>query len=184
MIAPTDCIKIALAGDVMMGRLVDEKLNEVPPEYLWGNVLPFLQKADLRLINLEAALTNSNQIEPKVFNFKASPEKVQTLEAASIDVVNLANNHSLDFSEEGLIETLKVLDQAGVQHVGAGKNIHQACQAVILTKKGFRVGIIGCTDNEPSWLATERKPGTFYLRVGDIDKIKGQLNSYALKWIF
>jgi hypothetical protein len=112
MILSKETINVALTGDVMMGRLIDEKLNEVYPEYLWGDVLPFLQKADLRLINLEAALTNSDRIEPKVFNFKASPDKVQVLQAASVDIVNLANNHSLDFSREGLIETLSCLEKS------------------------------------------------------------------------
>ena len=47
---------LALTGDVMLGRLVDESVirnHALPPETPWGNVRPLLLEADLRLINLE-----------------------------------------------------------------------------------------------------------------------------------
>jgi poly-gamma-glutamate synthesis protein (capsule biosynthesis protein) len=60
-----------------------------------------LKSNDLNIINLEAALTTSCYKVPKIFNFKADPDKVGALKGASIHVVNLANNHVLDYSEEG-----------------------------------------------------------------------------------
>jgi len=158
-------MKIGLTGDVMIGRLVNENLDRVSETFLWGDMLPFLRGCDLNLINLEAALTTSDQIAQKVFNFKADPHKVKTLVEGSIDVVNLANNHTLDYSEEGLLETLSVLDKVGIAYVGAGKNIDEARGSVILSKKGVRVGILGYTDNEPSWEATDHDPGTRYISI-------------------
>lgn len=163
---------IGLMGDVMIGRLVNEQLDEVPTTYIWGDLLPILKSHDLNLINLEAALTTSSRLVPKVFNFKADPKKVQALVDASIHVVNLANNHVLDYSEEGLLETLQTLDQAGIQHVGAGRNLKEASHPVIVARQGITVGILGCTDNEPTWLATKTRPGTKYLEVGDLDAIR------------
>lgn len=112
-------ISIGMVGDVMIGRLVNDCLNEVPFAYLWGDLLPLFKSCDLNLINLEAALTRSQDAVPKVFNFKADPEKVLTLIEASVHVVNLANNHVLDYSEKGLLETLETLDRAHILHVGA-----------------------------------------------------------------
>lgn len=174
-------IRIGLMGDVMIGRLVNEKLDQIPFNYIWGDVLPLLKGNDLNLINLESALTNSSKLVPKVFNFKADPSRVQALIDGSIHVVNLANNHVLDYSQEGLLETLITLDRAEIKHVGAGRNIAEASAPVINTIKGIKIGILGCTDNEPSWLATDSKPGIKYLRVGDIAQVQSQIQELRSK---
>ncbi|MFQ5729608.1 MAG: CapA family protein [Waddliaceae bacterium] len=157
-----DSIIIGLTGDVMIGRMVEKKLSHTDPAYLWGDTLPLLRATDMNLINLEAALTFSEKAVFKTFNFKARPERVEALVLASVDVANLANNHCLDYSEEGLIETLDVLDKAGIRHVGAGNTISEAEKPIIVDVKGIKIGILGYTDNEPSWKATTHSPGTNY----------------------
>jgi len=164
-------ITIGFAGDVMIGRLVNEIIDQTGYQYPWGNMLPYLHKTDLNIINLETTLTHSTKKVPKVFNFKASPDRVQILKEANIDIVDLANNHSLDFEVEGLHETIAVLDAAGITHVGAGATIAAAKKPVIIEKKGIRIGIIGCTDNEPEWKATENKPGTNYVNINDAQSV-------------
>lgn len=156
-------IFVGLMGDVMVGRLVNERLFSEAPEYIWGNFLPCLKETDLNLLNLEAALTRSTLLVPKVFNFKANPEKVTSLVKGSIGVVNLANNHILDFSTQGLLETVQTLDGAGIRHVGAGRNYEEAIRPSIFTCQGIKVGIMGCTDNEPTWRATHSSAGTLFL---------------------
>ena len=161
-------IKLGFMGDVMIGRLVNEQISlKGDYVYPWGDVLPLILQTDINIINLEATLTTSGKKVPKVFNFKANPEKVRTLSAARIDVCNLANNHIMDFSKEGLIETARVLEEAGIKHVGAGRNISRAREAAVQERGGVTVGVIGCTDNEPDWCATEDRPGTNYIKVGD-----------------
>jgi poly-gamma-glutamate synthesis protein (capsule biosynthesis protein) len=159
-------------GDVMVGRLVNEHLSRVPSTYLWGDALPLIKSLDVRVINLEAALTRSELAVPKVFNFKADPDKVQSLIDAEIDVANLANNHILDYSEEGLYETIATLDKAGIKHIGAGKNAAEARKPVIIECKRIKLGILGYTDNEPTWKATSTKPGTNYIKIGDIQAVE------------
>jgi poly-gamma-glutamate capsule biosynthesis protein CapA/YwtB (metallophosphatase superfamily) len=168
-------IQIGLMGDVMIGRLVNEHMTYAPETYIWGDLLSTIKGNDFNIINLEAALTHSEKIVQKVFNFKADPHKVRALTVASIDAANLANNHILDYSEEGLLETLITLDQAKIKHTGAGRNISEASKPVIADVKGIKIGILGCTDNEPGWLATSSKPGIKYLEVGDISSIKADI---------
>ncbi|MEX0939785.1 MAG: CapA family protein [Candidatus Babeliales bacterium] len=168
---------IGFTGDVMLGRLVNEKLKETSPTYPWGNILPLLKKTNLNIINLETAITAHTKATPKVFNFRTDPEHVETLKKGNIEVVNLANNHILDFGKEGLYETLNVLEKAHIKYVGAGKNIQEAQKAVIIEKKGIRFGIIGFTDNEPDWKATAANPGTNYIKVGDIDIVQKVVNN-------
>lgn len=162
---------LALAGDVMLGRGVDAVLPHGPPTAPWGDLLPLLHEADLRVINLECALTTHQQPwqrTPKVFHFRADPSAVEVLQAAAIDGVSLANNHAMDFEEQGLLDTEAILDGAGIHHAGAGRNQDEARRPAILTPKGdghHRVGLVAFTDNEPVWAAEADHPGTNYLPV-------------------
>lgn len=163
---------IGFMGDVMIGRLVNETIKTRGYKYPWGNVLRTIQKNDINIINLETTLTRSEKIIPKVFNFKSDSQNIKVLKKAHITLVNLANNHSLDFSSDGLFETIDVLDDAGILHVGAGKNEQEAKKVIIIEKNGIKIGVIGYTDNEPTWKATPAKEGTNYIAVGDIETIK------------
>lgn len=159
-------LRIGLAGDVMIGRLVNTQISASGPRYPWGDLLPLLKSTDLNIVNLENTITTSDRIVPKVFNFKCDPANVSALKEARIDVVNLANNHIMDFSGEGLLETTRVLDNAGISHVGAGASISDAKMPAVFKIRGFSVGVIGCTDNEPDWAAGKGKPGTYYVDTG------------------
>ena len=172
-----DLITIGLAGDVMLGRLVNEEINKHGYAYPWGDMIDELRTNDLNLVNLETTLTKSNKQVIKVFNFKADPNKVKTLKEGNIGAVNLANNHILDFSSEGLKETIDVLDKAHIQHVGAGPNAAAAKEPAIIEIKGSKIGIIGYTDNEPTWKAGAHKAGTNYILVGQIDQVKTDIKN-------
>lgn len=78
-IKETMMITLGLAGDVMIGRLVNDQLKSVPPAYVWGNLLSNLHSTDFNLINLETTLTTSHKTVPKVFNFKSDPQNVNAL---------------------------------------------------------------------------------------------------------
>jgi len=173
-------LTIGFGGDAMLGRGVNAKISTTYASYPWGNVLPLLKKNDVNILNLETTLTKSNKKVLKYFNFKADPDTVKTLEEAKIDIVTLANNHILDFSEEGLIETLEVLDKACIKHTGAGRNAEEAAKATILTKNNITMGVLGYTDNEPDWKATDR-PGTNYITVGDIDRVHSDIEQIKNK---
>jgi poly-gamma-glutamate capsule biosynthesis protein CapA/YwtB (metallophosphatase superfamily) len=123
---------IAIAGDVMLGRLVNRVIQAHEPQYVWGDLLPLLREADLFLINLECALTS--RTEPwhdgiyKAFYFRAEPSAVEMLNAGGVDFACVANNHIGDFGADGLLETLRVLDYAGIAHAGAGGNLPEGCR--------------------------------------------------------
>ena len=160
-----DHINIGLAGDVMIGRTVDEIISRYGYAYPWGNMLPLIRSTDITIINLETTLTNSNKIVDKTFNFKASPDKIKTLTEANITAVNLANNHILDFSEEGLIETIRMLETANIKYTGAGMNDWEAARPIILTCRNRKIGMLGFTDNEPRWRATPSQSGVNFINI-------------------
>jgi poly-gamma-glutamate synthesis protein (capsule biosynthesis protein) len=143
---------LALLGDVMLGRGVDAALRKHPPERFWGTVLPLLQSADAVFANLECAITRHRipwTRTDKVFHFGASPEAIAVLRAGNIRCVSLANNHILDFEVEGLLDTLRLLDDAGIARAGAGRDLDEARRPALVNVAGLPVGVVSATDNEP-----------------------------------
>lgn len=174
---------LGFVGDVMLGRTVNDTINVYGYRYPWGNVLPLLQEHDFTLINLETTLTNSDAIIPKVFNFKATPDKVKSLQEAKIHAVTLANNHILDFSEKGLIETIETLKKAGIHAIGAGRNAREAQEPLMIQFEELTLGVLAYTDNEPTWVAQEEKAGSNYINIttGDYTRVKKDIEALRSK---
>ncbi len=158
-------VTLGFVGDLMLGRLVNDTIVRERSNFVWGDTQKDLQQADYLIGNLETDLTKSTTMMPKVFNFKADPVAVKSLQDGHVALVNLANNHSRDFADEGLFETLAVLDRAQIRHVGAGIDKAHAQQPIFFTKNGIRFAVIGLTDNEPTWQAGDNNAGTDYVRI-------------------
>lgn len=161
---------LALAGDVMLGRLVNRVLLSRPPEYVWGDHWAALRAADLRFINLECVISDRGspwQPGHKMFHFRAHPKAIAVLRAAGIDGVSLANNHTLDYGAEALRDCLRRLDEAGIRRAGAGETLEDAARPALLHVHGLRVAVIACTDNMPEWAVEAQSPGVFFVEPGD-----------------
>jgi poly-gamma-glutamate capsule biosynthesis protein CapA/YwtB (metallophosphatase superfamily) len=166
-------MNLLFVGDVMLGRLVNAALKEKPPEYPWGDTLSLFKGANVRICNLECAISDWGtpwSATPKVFHFRSDAKNVEVLRAAHIDTVALANNHTLDFEYEGLENTLNNLEVAGIHYAGAGITLSDASEPAIWETKGIKLGLIAFTDNEPDWEATEEQPGIFYVPITLNDK--------------
>ena len=161
-------MRLVFLGDVMLGRLVNERLRSAPPAYPWGDTLPVLAQADMRFANLECVLADGGTPQPgKVFHFRSDTSNVAVLAAAAIDAVSLANNHVLDYGEAAFHEMLPVLDRAGLLHAGAGPDLEAARRPVIRRVGRTAVGLIAFTDNQPDWEAAPDRPGVFYVPVDE-----------------
>lgn len=166
-------MKIALTGDVMLGRLVNEYViqnRSMRPEALWSDVLPVMLAADCRLINLECVISDlGEEWHPttKAFHFRAGPRAIDFLRTAKINGVTLANNHVLDYGPEALLDCLTLLDQAGIKRTGAGPTMEEALAPLALDLPEGRLAVMALTDNEPEWEATMTKPGVNYVAYGD-----------------
>lgn len=138
----------------------------VEPSYVWGAALAELRRVnpDLRIVNLETSITESEDRQPKGINYRMHPRNVGCLTAAGIDCCVLANNHVLDWGEAGLADTLQVLHGAGIKTAGAGRNLAEAARPAILDAAGkgrvlvYSYGVP--TSGIPrQWAATEDRPG-------------------------
>lgn len=160
---------IALVGDVMLGRLVNERLRRAGAAYPWGDTHTVLRRADLRIANLECVLAAGGEPQAgKVFHFRSDPRNVASLRAAGIGMVSLANNHVLDYGAGAFREMLPALDSAGILHAGAGVDGDAARRPAVRRVSGTAVGLVAFTDNQPDWEA-DGGPGVFFVPVVDSD---------------
>jgi len=153
----------------MLGRLVNETVRARGFAHPWGDILTEMKDSDALLVNLECALTAHTQHwrdgEEKAFYFRADPAAVRTLQIAGVTFASLANNHAGDFGTDGLLETLSVLDQAGIAHAGAGRSLAEAERPAIFDAAGYRVAVLAFADYPVAWAAQPWRPGINYTRV-------------------
>lgn len=159
-------VTIALAGDVMLGRTVDTMMAAHGPLYPWGNMRPELTKPAALLINLECALTDHHEEwtdrsgRRKTFYFRADPAMASAcLSAVDVTFASLANNHAGDFGVPGLLETVRTLDEAGIQHAGAGRRLHDASTPAWLDVEDLRLCVLAFSDHPEEWAASDTSPG-------------------------
>jgi poly-gamma-glutamate capsule biosynthesis protein CapA/YwtB (metallophosphatase superfamily) len=166
-------MKQLLVGDVMLGRFVNAVLQHIPPSFPWGDTLPRILGADWRACNLECVISDRRPavLPAKAFHFRSDARNVAVLQAAHIDAVSIANNHVLDFGPEAMLDMLDILDQAGIAHAGAGRDLEEARRPAVKTAAdGTRIGFVACTDNEPGWEAGENRPGVFHIVADPCDE--------------
>ncbi len=157
-----DRLTLAFVGDLMIGRKVEAALAVRRPEDYWGDLLPVLQAADITLGNLECPVTDSTRRwpRPKTWKFRASEKALAILAAGKVGAVNFANNHSGDYCETGLLDTLDALARHGIAVFGAGRTLAEAAAPTILPLRGRRLGVVGFSDRMPEYGATDSRPGT------------------------
>lgn len=140
--------------------------RSVDDHYIWGDLLPDLVRCapDLRIINLETAITARGVAQAKMVHYRMHPANIGCLRAAAVDCCVLANNHAGDWGSDGLLDTLATLHRAGIATSGAGHDAAEAAHpARLATATGRRVRVLAVgspSSGVPSsWMATADRPG-------------------------
>ena len=141
-------LRIAIAGDWAPIRAL-EPVVAGDPEAVYGDLLPILRAADLRIVNCECALTAARRpVWKSGAVFKGLPAHAAGLASVPFDVACLANNHVFDYGLAGFKETLEVLHRKGIRTVGAGMTFEAAAAPLSVTIKGRRVTIVNFSEGE------------------------------------
>ncbi len=168
---------ILFGGDVTLADRYDQTFNGRIRNIFtrWEKIGPY----DAMMVNLENAVTRSVDSVEKEFVFGMKPEYLTLLGKAKITLVNCANNHTADFGAEGILETIRTLDSAGIRHVGIGRNIAEARKPVVLTINGIRIGFMGY-GGVSAFLASRTDPGTAprsrRIILSDIARLRPRVN--------
>ncbi|NBD26058.1 CapA family protein [Paenibacillus glycinis] len=157
-----DTADLSFTGDILLAASVEKLMLKNGYDYPYAKVRNFLQLSDVTAANLETPVTLRGTPAPdKQYVYKSSPDALPALVDSGIDVVNLANNHTLDQGEEGLLDTIDYLNKAKMPNMGAGKDDTEAFKPVIKEANGIRIAYLGLTRVVPvgSWKAGKDHPG-------------------------
>jgi poly-gamma-glutamate synthesis protein (capsule biosynthesis protein) len=132
----------------MLSRGVGDRIESADPRYPFENFMDLLSSADIAFANLECVMASGgNPLPKKEVRFQAMPDAVKGLVEAGIDVVSLANNHSLDYGRKGLFETMDILAHSGIAYIGAGFDEVSARRPAYLRVKGYKVAFLAYSWN-------------------------------------
>ncbi len=156
-------IVLAFGGDVHFDGPLLQQLRDRPDNILSG-VRPVLSEADIAIVNLESAIGTGGVKASKQFAFLAPDSAFDALSSSGVDVIGMANNHSLDYGQEGLQQTLAAISAKGAPVSGVGNNEQEAMAPRTFTIRGQTISVIVATQVLDSnlitdWTATENHPG-------------------------
>jgi len=159
-------VSLAAVGDIMLARYVGELIGENSPIFPFESeaTRSILAGADIAFGNLECPISERGTRQDKGYEFRAAPAVVEGLSYAGLDVISLANNHTGDYGDVALADTLSALCSVRIVPVGAGGDLEEALSVRYVLVKGMRVGFLAFNAIGPSWFAaTEDSPGSAWL---------------------
>jgi hypothetical protein len=147
-------------GDVNLDTSYIPALAERGFDWAWSGLDGLFLNDDLTIVNLECSPSALGSPEPKEFTFRC-PDGFGEMAAAGVELANLANNHSQDFGKEALVDGRLRLLEAGIDTVGAGRNLRQANGYFPYLIEGWKVAVVGFGGIQPheGWLATDNRAG-------------------------
>ena len=144
-------LRLAAVGDVTFGDGVLTAIRAHGARYPWHSVAPVLRSADLAVANLEGAVSTRGAPWPgKQYTFRGPPYALRAAASfAGLDVVSLANNHSLDFGRTAFRDTIRHARRFGLAAVGGGADLRRARRPKVLVRGNLRVAFLGFSDVRP-----------------------------------
>ncbi|WP_139992360.1 CapA family protein [Paenibacillus paridis] len=157
-----DRVSLSFVGDLLVADYVAAVTEREGYDYLYKQALLYLSEPDLTAGNLEFPVTTrGTPVTGTPYVFKGSPDVLPSMRNAGFDIMSLANNHALDQGVEGMLDTMKYLDEAGIEHMGAGNDAAEAFAPVIKEVRGIKIAYVGLSRVVPfsSWKADKNTPG-------------------------
>jgi poly-gamma-glutamate synthesis protein (capsule biosynthesis protein) len=159
-------------GELTLLAVGDVFINRPSPASIFEGVRSLLGGADLLLANQEGPVTDRGQpilgkIEAGSRHIRAAPGSVPAEVEAGFSAVSLANNHMMDYGEEGMFHTMELLREHGIPYTGAGASLEEARKPVLLERDGTRIAMLGYTSVYPvaGFAAGKERPGVATVKV-------------------
>jgi poly-gamma-glutamate capsule biosynthesis protein CapA/YwtB (metallophosphatase superfamily) len=152
--APEDSpsVRITVVGDVMchapqLSAAYDAKKKTYEFDSVFAPVKGLLSAADLTIANLETTLPGVRKQYSGYPQFGSPDSLAAALKNSGVDILTLANNHSVDKLKAGLLRTIKVVDRLGFEHLGtyASLDDHQKRRALFVERNGIRLAFLNYT---------------------------------------
>ena len=162
-------MKLLFCGDIMPGGVLPYQVSYVDP-----GLKAYMQGFDFRVGTLESAIGTGLPFDPVKMQGRqnivyARDEDFFRVKELGFDVVSLANNHVWDLGEEGLRNTIGILERNGIQYCGAGMDIGEASRPAVLEKDGQRIAVLACCMYGSSYLGHVQLAGKDKAGVNPLD---------------
>lgn len=157
-------VTLAAVGDINLGDGVAPVMAARGLAWPWRFVRPTLRSADIAFGNLECSVSTRGRPVPKRYRFRGSPAALRIAHVfAGMDVLNVANNHAVDYGRTAFLDTLRLIRRNRMVAVGGGANLSLARRPHVVTRLGLRIAFVGFSDIQPvSFAAGAHRPGTSF----------------------
>lgn len=150
--AASQKMTLAAVGDCILSRRISKNKD---PRFL--EVVELLRSADCTWGNCEMVFFDGREGYPtpkaQDMNLICEPWGTDEYSWLGIDVMGIANNHTMDYGAMGLSSTMKNLDRVGIAYAGGGQDLHAASRPRYVNTSGGRVGQVNCAASFPMWSA-------------------------------
>lgn len=109
-------------------------------DFPFRNVREYFENDDFTMINLEVVFADEGTPINKTFTFRGPRDYINILSGSSVEAVTLANNHSIDFGDDGYASTMDVLDEAEIAFAGQDETV------IYVTEGGLKIGVYAAVD--------------------------------------
>lgn len=157
-------VHMVFAGDILLSNYVTSAYDNAKGinGVLDTGFQTEISQSDIFMANQEFPFSDRGTAAPdKQFTFRLPPSRVSMMNEIGVDIVTIANNHTLDYGTDALLDTCTALDGAGIRYVGAGPNMERAKQLQTMEVKGKTIGFLAASRvyPDPGWVAGSQKPG-------------------------
>ena len=173
---PTSVPRVTLlfVGNIVPARCVRAAADQRGDDrYIYAEVAPLIRQADYAVALLNSALTN--RLPPTgcvaTYLLLGDPHHAQTMAWAGFDAVNMATNHIKNGGDDAFLDTLAAVRQAHLAPVGAGANLAEALQPLLVTLGGVRFALVALNKIEPRSFASEDAPGSAPLTTEHLQQV-------------
>ncbi|WP_429843853.1 CapA family protein [Brevibacillus sp. FIR094] len=160
---PEQRISLLAVGDIMMHQeqldaVWDPATKSYDFQRFFPNVIPMFREADWVIGNLETTMSGSKAKYSGYPMFNSPESLAHLLKEIGFTAVSTANNHSMDRKEQGVLQTIKYLDEAGLPHTGTFASPEDRDEPLLLTKDGFTLALLSYTYGTNGIAIPEGKP--------------------------
>ncbi len=166
-------MKALLLGDVCATRTTEKAFYNRDSAALFGEIASIFEKCDVKIVNLECALTERDCPIKKIGPSIKSPlQTADVLASIGVNYCNLSNNHSFDYGKKGIEDTKNALERVGIQWTGFGENEEDARKNLVIEQNGERIAIIAVSEHEYNYALPDRMGARAFDPYDTLDDIR------------
>lgn len=150
-------MKLVICGDVSITEESSQFFETIDAKGAFNDIIDVHREADRVIVNLECATTESTN---EIYKFgpclKAPLNTAKTLKEAGVTDCSLSNNHIFDFGKEGLYDTIREIEAAGLNYTGIGENYEDSRRNLIIEHPDVKIAVIAVCEHEYSYAIDNR----------------------------